>query len=52
MQVATENCGNPELVREPLRLQPISTFTLKHGIKLIVLGKENGGLQIGMHQIG
>ena len=39
MQDATENCQNPELVREPLRLELNFTFPLEHSTEFIVLGE-------------
>ena len=39
MQDATENCHYPEIVGEPLRLEPNFTFPLKHVTELIVLGE-------------
>ena len=38
MYDATESCHNPELVEEPVRLEPNITFTLEHVTELIVLG--------------
>ena len=38
-QHATENCHYPELVGEPLRLEPKFTFPLEHVTELIVLGE-------------
>ena len=37
MQDATENCQNPEIVGEPLRLELNFTFPLEHVTELIVL---------------
>ena len=39
MQDATETCHYSELVGEPLRLELIFAFPLKHVTKLIVLGE-------------
>ena len=39
MQDATENCHNPGVVDEPLRLEIKFTFPLEHVTQLIVLGE-------------
>ena len=39
MQIATEHCHYPELVGEPLRLELMFTFALKHIRDVIVLGE-------------
>ena len=38
MQDATESCNYPELVGEPLRLEPNFTYSLEHVTELILLG--------------
>ena len=39
IQDATENCHQPELVGEPLRLEPTFTLPLENVTELIVLGE-------------
>ena len=39
MKYATENCHNPELVGQPLRLELNFTFPLEHVTELLVLGE-------------
>ena len=39
IQDATENCHYPELLGEPLRLEPNFTFPLEHVTELILLGE-------------
>ena len=46
MQDATEKCQYPELVGEPLRLDLIFTFPLKHVTELIVLGERMSSVPI------
>ena len=46
MQDATENCHNPELVGEPLRLELNFTFPLEHVTELIVLGERMSSVAV------
>ena len=46
MQDATENCLYPELVGEPLRLEPNFTFPLEHVTELIVLGERMSSVAV------
>ena len=46
MQDATENCHYPELVGEPLRLEPNFTFPLEHVTELIVLGERMSSVAV------
>ena len=46
MQDATENCYNPELVGEPLRLELNFTFFLEHVTELIVLGERMSSVAV------
>ena len=46
MQDATENCNYPELVGEPLRLQPNFTFPLKHVTEQFVLGERMSSVAV------
>ena len=50
MHDATENCHNPELVEEPLRLELNFTFPLEHVTELIVLGERMSSVAI--HKFG
>ena len=46
MQDATENCHNPELVGEPLRLELIFTFLLERVTELSVLGERRTSVAV------
>ena len=46
MQDATENCHNPELVGEPMRLELNFTFPLEQVTELIVLGKRMSSVAV------
>ena len=46
MQDATENCHNPELVGEPVRLELNFTFPLEHFTELILLGKRMSSVAV------
>ena len=47
MQDATQSCHYSELVREPLTLEPNSTFPLEHVTELILLGEERSSVAVG-----
>ena len=47
MQGATENFHHPELVGEPLRLEPNFTFPLEHVAELIVFGERMSSVAVG-----
>ena len=46
MQDATESCHNPELVREPPRLELNFTFPLEPVTELIVLGERMSSVAV------
>ena len=46
MQDATENFHYPELVGEPLKLEPNFNFRLKHVTEFIVLGERMSSVAI------
>ena len=46
MQDATENCHYPELVGDPVRLEPNFTFPLEHVTELNVLGERMSSVAV------